>query len=225
MLFRPLMESVKRWTRPLRRFCFGDRPFAGSAEYWRDRYARGGNSGVGSYKQLAEFKAEFLNTLVHEQHIQSVMEFGCGDGNQLALANYPQYLGLDVSEQAITMCQQQFLGDATKQFALLVETPEKKAGLTLSLDVVYHLVEDDVFQLYMERLFDCAEQLVVVYSSNFEETVAGGGQHVRHRNFTGWVEEHRSHWKLILHAPNRYSHKEHGKQGSLADFYVFGHAA
>jgi hypothetical protein len=37
------------------------RPFQGSESYWKHRYEAGGNSGDGSYNQLAEFKAEILN--------------------------------------------------------------------------------------------------------------------------------------------------------------------
>ena len=34
--------------------------FPGSQNYWRKRYAMGGNSGKGSYGKSAEFKAEIL---------------------------------------------------------------------------------------------------------------------------------------------------------------------
>ena len=73
----------------------------GSAKYWELRYRRGGNSGAGSYNNLAKFKANFLNNFVIENHIKSVIEWGCGDGHQLSLASYPQYIGYDVSKQSI----------------------------------------------------------------------------------------------------------------------------
>ncbi len=57
-------------------------PFPGSQDYWVKRYAKGGNSGPGSYSELAKFKASVLNAFVREHGIQSVIEFGCGDGNQ-----------------------------------------------------------------------------------------------------------------------------------------------
>ncbi|MGD9858413.1 MAG: hypothetical protein AB7U20_26025 [Planctomycetaceae bacterium] len=63
------------------------RKFTGSSDYWVRRYRKGRNSGGGSYGRLAEFKAQVLNDLVREHRIQTVIEFGCGDGNQLALAN------------------------------------------------------------------------------------------------------------------------------------------
>lgn len=37
------------------------------------------------------------NDFVRARGIDSVIEFGCGDGAQLALAEYPAYGGIDVS--------------------------------------------------------------------------------------------------------------------------------
>ncbi|MDR0569556.1 MAG: class I SAM-dependent methyltransferase [Spirochaetaceae bacterium] len=99
------------------------RNFPGSKAYWERRYAEGGNSGAGSYNRLAAFKAEMLNAFVRDNNIQTVMEFGCGDGNQLSLARYPRYTGFDVSETAVKLCKNRFKGDATKTFYLLNATP------------------------------------------------------------------------------------------------------
>jgi hypothetical protein len=60
--------------------------FRDSQSYWEDRYVSGGTSGPGSYDAQAEYKADFLNRFVRENAIGSVIEFGCGDGNQLGLA-------------------------------------------------------------------------------------------------------------------------------------------
>ena len=75
--------------------------FRGSARYWERNYAEGGTSGAGSYDALALGKAAFLNEFVRIHEIGSVIDFGCGDGNQLSLADYPAYIGLDVSRTAI----------------------------------------------------------------------------------------------------------------------------
>lgn len=74
--------------------------FGGSREYWEARYSQDGDSGSGSIGRLARFKAEFLNSFVLEHDVGSVIEFGCGDGRQLQLAEYPRYIGLDVSRVA-----------------------------------------------------------------------------------------------------------------------------
>jgi hypothetical protein len=56
-----------------------------SAAYWEARYRAGGHSGAGSRGRLAAFKADFLNALIRDNAIASAIEFGCGDGGQLAL--------------------------------------------------------------------------------------------------------------------------------------------
>jgi cyclopropane fatty-acyl-phospholipid synthase-like methyltransferase len=65
---------------------------------------------------MIQFKAEFLNAFVAKNSIQTVLEFGCGDGNQLKIAKYPNYIGLDVSKTAINICHQLFPNDKTKSF-------------------------------------------------------------------------------------------------------------
>src|SRR5262249_12471902 len=71
--------------------------FQGSASFWEGVYQKGETSGPGSYGRLAVFKAEILNKFVREKAVNSVIEFGCGDGAQLELATYPKYVGVDVS--------------------------------------------------------------------------------------------------------------------------------
>jgi hypothetical protein len=90
--------------------------FRGSQTYWEAHYSRGGTSGEGSYGKFAEFKAEVLNRFVTENHVRSVIEFGCGDGNQLSYAQYPAYIGLDVSKTAIRQCIHRFRDDTSKSF-------------------------------------------------------------------------------------------------------------
>ena len=58
--------------------------FRGSAQFWERYYARDKTSGFGSYGHAAHAKADLLNALVGQNAIQSVVEFGCGDGNQPA---------------------------------------------------------------------------------------------------------------------------------------------
>ena len=60
--------------------------FTDSGSYWEQRYVRKRTSGAGSYGRLAVHKAEVLNQFVTDNNIDTVVEFGCGDGNQLTLA-------------------------------------------------------------------------------------------------------------------------------------------
>lgn len=192
-----------------------------SGEYWEQRYRSNGNSGAGSYAHLAAFKADFLNAFVRENGIRTVVEFGCGDGNQLKLARYPRYTGFDVSPKSIEICSHLFHGDASKSFHTLEESVDVSADLSLSLDVIYHLVEDDVYHRYMERLFQSSTSWVIVYSSNTDANDSAQSIHVRHRKFTDWVARQRRDFEPIQHVPNRYPVDRYGAEGSFADFFVF----
>lgn len=197
--------------------------FRNSREYWENRYASGGNSGDGSYNKLAKFKAEFLNDFVADNNIQRVIEYGVGDGNQLKLASYPSYIGYDVSINAINICRNLFQADKAKSFQLMDDYQNESADLTLSLDVIYHLVEDEVFDAYMRRLFLSSNRYVIIYSSNASNADYNNNcPHVRHRVFTDWIKRNMPIWKLMEHKKNRYPFDPNDNSaGSFADFYVF----
>lgn len=195
--------------------------FDDSKSYWKERYQLGGSSGNGSYNELAEFKAEIVNQFVSEKNINSIIEYGCGDGNQLLLYNIPSYLGFDISPEIILLCREMFFEDDEKSFKLVEDYQNETADLTMSLDVIYHLVEDSVYSLYMNRLFDSSEKYVIIYSSNTDNNSIIDGAHVKHRNFTGWVEKYKPEWELIKFIPNRYPIKENGKNGSISDFFIY----
>ena len=65
--------------------------FKSSEDYWIKRYNLGGNSGAGSYDEFAEFKAEIINDFVGKNNVQGVIEYGCGDGNQLKYFEFKKY--------------------------------------------------------------------------------------------------------------------------------------
>jgi len=174
--------------RSILRILINSRTFAGSGSYWDKRYQKGRDSGEGSYGELALFKAKVLNEFVRENEIRSVVEFGSGDGNQLKLAEYPAYTGVDVSPVAVRMARQTFQQDHSKKFLTTGEYQGERSELALSLDVIYHLVEDGVFESYMERLFQAATRFVAIYSSNCSGLMTDS-PHVRHREFTRWVKE------------------------------------
>lgn len=195
--------------------------FSGSADYWEDRYSAGGTSGAGSYARFAEFKAEILNGFVADHDVKVVIEFGCGDGNQLKLAKYPEYIGFDVSSTAVALCQQTFKSDAHKSFHLVSEYNGQVADLALSLDVIYHLVEDEVFEQYMQTLFGASDKYVIIYASDSDNNEDLANPHVRHRKFTQWIQDNLDSWSLLEHIPNRYPYRGDHRKGSFADFFIY----
>lgn len=193
-----------------------------SRSFWENKYAKGGNSGPGSYNRLARFKASVLNYFVIKNHINTVIEFGSGDCNQLSLANYKNYIGYDVSQTAVKICQKKFNNDKTKTFIYMGDNfpKDKKADLSMSLDVLYHILEDNVFNSYMINLFNSSNKYVCIYSSNVEKPWA---KHVRHRKFTDWIKKYiPNEWKLKQYIPNKYPFDIRKPDStSLADFFFY----
>jgi SAM-dependent methyltransferase len=195
--------------------------FAGSASYWEQRYAGGGTSGAGSYGRLARFKGAVVNELVEQSDIGSVIDLGCGDGHQLGLMNLPAYIGFDVSHTSLEMCRDRYRGDERKRFLPFDDLPGHRADLTLSLDVVYHLVEDDVFERYMHGLFDSSRKLVLVYASDPDSDLETANNHVRHRAVTKWVAGQRDDFELLGRIENAYPLQADPVNESFAHFMIF----
>ena len=205
---------------------FNLRPkFYGSKSYWENRYKKGGTSGSGSYNRLAEYKAEIINSFVEEQKINSIIEFGCGDGNQLSFATYPKYIGLDISPTIIKYCKKKFSQDFSKEFHLhnsnfFIENKQDFiCELSLSLDVIFHLIEDNIFEQYMIDLFHYSSKFVIIYSSNFNST---RDYHEKNRKFGDWIKVNLPTWKLLKKIENKYKfNPDNPKNTSNSDFYIY----
>jgi SAM-dependent methyltransferase len=132
--------------------------------------------------------------------VTSVVDLGCGDGQQLALAQYPRYLGIDVSGTAVRRCMERFAGDPTKSFlhlppgAFTDPAGWLRGDLALSVEVLFHLVEQEVFEAHLRLLFSSAGRWVVIVSNDSD----GGHRavHERHRSFTEWVSANEPGWQL-----------------------------
>lgn len=216
------IHVIREWKRKQQQ-----KKFKGSEQYWEGRYQQKGNSGSGSYDHLAEFKSDVLNAFVKEKNVKSIIEFGSGDGNQLKTAIYPAYIGLDVSPTAVKICDNLFKTDKTKSFyvynslAFCDNARLFQADLTLSLDVLYHLVEKEIFEAYLLHLFSASNKYVIIYASDYNQAVAPVFQHENRRSFTDFVTKNLPHWKLTEVIKNKYNPEEYKEKGSLSDFFIY----
>lgn len=142
-----------------------------------------------------------------------------------SLATYPHYIGLDVSAVAIGQCISRFAGDTSKSFFLYQSNAFAdysgifKADLALSLDVLFHLVEEEIFTNYLRHLFAAGDKYVLIYASNFD---APQQFHEKRRRFTVWVEAYIPGWKLLEVIPNKYPFAANAAdETSLSDFYIY----
>ena len=78
---------------------------------------------------------------------------------------------------------------------IFIEYPSEfeVADLALSLDVIYHLVEDDVYHNYLKTLFSIGSR-VLIYSTN--KQLSGSSMHICHRNITSYINDHFPDFKL-----------------------------
>ena len=189
-----------------------------SKKYWEERYQKGGNSGNGSYGFLANFKAKIINNFIETNDIQNVIELGCGDGNQLGLLNLKNYIGLDVSKKVIEGCRKKFPKFKFDSSDTFQKEENQSFDLALSLDVIFHLVENEIYEEYMKKLINFDAKYLIIYSCNFKND-GTFGEHVNPRVFT---ENKLLNEKYALtdFIKNDYPSTNH-KKGSFSDFYIY----
>jgi hypothetical protein len=173
-----------------------------STEYWKKRYASGGNSGSGSYGALAEFKAESLNRFIEDNKIRSIVEYGSGDGNQLGLINIENYLGLDVSPDAIKKTAEMYAAEPTKRFQLydpdtFQAGSNEQAEMSISMDVILHLTEDVRYENYMNNLFNSGTRYVGIFNTATDTQLEKMASHNRYRNHRNWIKEKSSEFEEV----------------------------
>lgn len=193
------------------------------AVYWDARYRKGGNSGAGSRGVLAEYKAEVINALVSKHAIHDVVELGCGDGYQLGLYSFPSYTGTDVSDKSIEICREKFRAQPNYRFLASDEfqAQRPRADLSMSIDVLFHLVNDDIFDAYMRSLFDASNRFVLLYAPNDDRP--SQDRHIKFRCFTQWVELNYPDFALVEFIKNAYPYAPglDPTQTSYCDFFLF----
>ncbi len=194
-----------------------------SSGYWETRYRTGGNSGAGSYDVLANYKGLFLNAFARKKELSSFAEMGSGDGNQLKYFAFDRYTGFDVSKTVIERTQAMYRDKPNYQFIWLGdqsldwETQEDAYDCALSLDVLYHLIDDAIYVNYLDQLFSLSRRYVVIYASNFDGPDIRGAAHVRHRKFTSDIARRFPQWTLLKLVENPYKLKE----STEADFAIY----
>lgn len=89
------------------------------------------------------------------------------------------------------------------------------------MDVIYHLIEDEVFENYMYNLFMNSERYVCIYSSNYDLDI---GLHQKNRNFTEYIKHEFSEWRQIDFIKNKYPYDSNDPENtSMSDFYIYEH--
>lgn len=195
-------------------------------EYWNKRYESGGNSGAGSYGALREFKINFLNSFIAENGVSSLVDLGCGDGSVASGIVVERYTGLDISKQALVLCEEA-VGNPEARFFCTENFPYREhAGAfdaALSMDVIFHLVEDSLFVNYMANLFSLSGKYVIIYSSDREDD-GTSPCHLRHRKISDYIKESEPGWVLLRTVSNKYPFAGDHVNQSFSDFFIYRRA-
>lgn len=195
-----------------------------SRQYWEKRYQTNQTSGSGSYHHLAIFKADVMNDFFETHAISSVIDYGMGDGNQLKLLKLDNihYTGIDVSKTIVEKCKKMFVNDPLKNFILDTDIQTTThSDVVLSCDVLFHLIEDDVYKNYMNNLFTMAKKYVIIYARDEDLSHTA---HVKFRKFTTFIHKWFPDWVLIRHIPNQYPQNRVGENNnttSPSEFYIY----
>lgn len=160
--------------------------------YWEHRYKNNGNSGKGSYGEESSWKSHYINKVIERFNLKTLNDFGHGDCNQLKnLRGFKHYTGYDPSEFIRNKCKIEFNSEKYNFVDSVHDVPY--SDLSFSLDVIYHLVEEEAFEDYMDALFT-KSKYVIIYSTNYSESPIN---HIRHRKFTEYVEKKYKNYELI----------------------------
>jgi SAM-dependent methyltransferase len=162
------------------------RPPLTTAEYWQWRYTSFRGSGAGNYGLEGKYKTRIVNEALREHGVTSVLDVGCGDGTAAARLDVQGYVGYDPSPAAVERCRI-LLPDRQ----LTTTVPSETFDATLSLDVIYHLVDDAGYAAYLDILFGRARRVVIVYGTH---QVGVGPAHVRHRL---WLADVPPEWHVV----------------------------
>jgi SAM-dependent methyltransferase len=179
-----------------------------ASAYWERRHAKHVGTwradGLGSVGKLALRKAAAVNALIESVGAKSLLDLGCGDGKMASLYRVKKYVGLDVSASAVAECRERgheaHVYDPTEPFA-------RTADVAISMDVVFHLIDDDLYYKHLEHLFSAGIKAVGIYSTDHDDD--RGLSHVRHRKVTRDIEV-----EPILRTLPRWPTSQYGPRGS-----------
>lgn len=168
------------------------------AAYWNQRYLQGRTSGEGSEGDRAIVKAKYINELIYDKGIYTIADWGAGDGHVLSMVTLEtDYLGIDISRVAIDRLRREWHGVPRRKFLTLDEARgvEIDVDLAMSLDVIFHCIDQPTYEEHLRRLFGSSHRFVLIHS--LDKDRGRTARHVRWRHFTPDVARIAPEWVLM----------------------------
>jgi len=172
-------------------------------KWWENWYANGGTSGPGSQGILAQHKADVINDFIDKHKINSVVEFGCGDGVILQLINYKEYLGFDISRSSIKLCASKFTDDYLKSFMLytpqcFINNTIKNVDLVVCLDVLYHVIDENDYFKLLDDIFSFSPKHIIIYTILSDKPPKVPSPEILYRNVLEYLEKRKNYEITII---------------------------
>jgi len=179
-----------------------------SFEYWENRYKSDPKYFGKDWKNGIKKRADFINDFIKKHNLKRVLDYGCGDGRQSQYIIAEDYFGIDISSDAIRGCKEL---NPEKVFYLAKKNDkdlkdlikEFKPDLCLSFWIISHLIEDELFDEYMENLF-CSEKFVIIHETDIDKYIA---DYQKQRKFTKYIKENFPEWELLKSVKNEFIYK------------------
>lgn len=133
------------------------------AEYWENRYKRGGTSGRGSIGELGKWKWEVIEKFA--KPTDDLIDVGCGDLSFWTGRDFPgRYTGIDVSQTIIERNRKsrpnlKFLCSSADE---LVDIGT--AGIVFCLDVLFHIMDDQIYEKTLSNLTKYSSDWIFIYT-------------------------------------------------------------
>lgn len=207
-------ELLARWRDPDVASPGHDKPRTtfNMVDYWEARHRARLGTPAARIGPIGSMKIRVVNRLYEQFGVATHMDFGCDDGRLLEHIHAERFVGVDISGTLLRNLKNKFPDESRWKFIHVKELDAAyPCDLVTSLDVVHHLVEDQIFAAYMKRLFKFATKVVCIYSSDHE--FSGGARHVRYRDFAAYIAQHFPGWQLTETIENPNVSKEEQKLG------------
>ena len=181
-----------------------------SINIWKGRPNK---SGSGSRGNLASFKIDYINKFIKDNKIKSILDFGCGDLHISSKLEVDKYFGIDIVDhihpQIIKAKDYKTTVSRFDEFE-----HSEKADLCLCMDVLYHILSDELEYLEnsINKIVDYSSKYVIIYA-----------QDSYNKSYSDWSGHmNNSPWRQILEKKvTLISEQDSPLAGTTAKFYVY----
>lgn len=205
-----------------------------SIDFWDNRYAIGGTSGVGSTGNLLNFKINFINDFIKNNDIKTVLDFGHGDCSLAKEIIVDTYLGIDGAKSInrdIDGFQSVNKYLTCSRFDVLSTDIEKyiknvNIDMTMCIDVLYHILDDEIEYLEktLHNLYCSSSKYIMIYAQDSE--LEGAYKHYSDPSVNRSTHMYNCPWKQLLRTKyfndlKLIYEQELPQPGCDAKFYIY----